>query len=225
MPPAPDPFQTAVARVALAAASRHGFALAGGQALIAHGVGTRPTEDVDLFTDVAGGVRAAADVVRVALLVAGFEVDTIADPSELDEVFYGFDQEMTEFEVRRDAQVVRLQLVRFARTTSPVVLDIGPVLHLDDVIGTKVAAMITRAQPRDYVDVAAVLDRYNRGDLLTLGRRADPDLTDEEILDATRRLDRLPDTASRSTASPRRRSAWCAAPSRTGPGEPTRRRR
>lgn len=194
MPPTPDPFQHDVARIALAVASCHGFALAGGQALIAHGIGTRPTEDVDLFTDVGGGVAAAAELVRAALLGAGFQVETIADPTELDEIFYGFDQDMTEFEVHRDDQAVRLQLVRFARTTSPVTLDVGPVLHLDDVIGTKVAAMITRAQPRDYIDVAAALNRYTRADLITLGRRADPDLTDDEIHDAIRRLDRLPDT-------------------------------
>jgi hypothetical protein len=42
------------------------------------------------------------------------------------------------------------------------VLDIGPVLHLDDVIGSKVAAMAVRAEPRDFVDVAAALDRCSR---------------------------------------------------------------
>ncbi|TDC36059.1 hypothetical protein E1211_14585 [Micromonospora sp. 15K316] len=133
-------------------------------------------------------------MVRAALLDAGFQVDTIADPSELHEVFYGFDQDMTEFEVHRDDQAVRLQLVRFARTNNPVVLDIGPVRHLDDVIGTRSPPMITRAQPRDYIDVAAALNRYTRHGLITLGRRAHPDLTDDEIHNAIRRLDRLPDT-------------------------------
>jgi len=51
-----DPFQTQVARLALRAASRHGFALGGGHALIAYGIVSRPTEDVDLFTDEDGGV-------------------------------------------------------------------------------------------------------------------------------------------------------------------------
>ncbi|WP_349880252.1 nucleotidyl transferase AbiEii/AbiGii toxin family protein [Micromonospora sp. HUAS YX12] len=194
MSPAPDPFQHEVARIALAVAGRHGFALAGGQALIAHGIGARPTEDVDLFTDVDGGVTAAAELVRATLLDAGFQVDTIAEPTELDDVFYGFEHDMTEFEVRRDDRTVRLQLVRFARSVSPIVLDVGPVLHLDDVIGTKVAAMVTRAQPRDYIDVAASLGRYSRNDLLDLARRADPALTDEEFQDALQRLDRLPDT-------------------------------
>ncbi|MEO3777565.1 nucleotidyl transferase AbiEii/AbiGii toxin family protein [Micromonospora sp. B11E3] len=191
--PATDLFQIEVARLALVVARQHGFALAGGQALIAHGLGARPTEDIDLFTDVNGGVTAAAGLVRRALLDAGLDVETIPDPTELDDVFYGFDHDMTEFEVRRGEQAVRLQLVRFARGNSPVLLDIGPVLHLDDVIGTKVAAMVTRAQPRDYIDIAVALHRFSRDDLIALGRRADPALTDEEFHEAMQRLDRLPE--------------------------------
>jgi len=53
-----------VAAVALAAAAEHGFALGGGNALLAHGVISRPTADVDLFTDQEHGVQAAADAVR-----------------------------------------------------------------------------------------------------------------------------------------------------------------
>ncbi len=49
-----------VASAALAAAAEHGFALGGGNALLAHGVITRPTQDVDLFTDKERGVEAAA---------------------------------------------------------------------------------------------------------------------------------------------------------------------
>ena len=66
-------------------------------------------------------------------------------------------------------------------------------LHLDDVIGTKVAALATRAYPRDIIDVAAALSRYTRPQLIELGRRADSALTDEEFADAMRRLDRLDD--------------------------------
>jgi hypothetical protein len=43
-------------------------------------------------------------------------------------------------------------------------------------------------------DVAATLDRYTRQQLIELGRRADPALTDEEFADAMRRLDRLDDS-------------------------------
>ena len=45
-----------VATVALAAAAGHGFALGGGNALLAHGVMSRPTQDAGLFTDQEHGV-------------------------------------------------------------------------------------------------------------------------------------------------------------------------
>lgn len=43
-----------VAAIALRAAAPHGFALGGGNALIAHGIIERPTQDVDVFSDVGG---------------------------------------------------------------------------------------------------------------------------------------------------------------------------
>ena len=56
-------FFTDVARIALAVADKHGFVLGGGVAWLVNGLVARPTEDVDLFTDTAGGVAAAADEV------------------------------------------------------------------------------------------------------------------------------------------------------------------
>jgi hypothetical protein len=40
-----------LAEIALAAAGSYGLALAGGYAVRAHGIGSRPSGDVDLFTD------------------------------------------------------------------------------------------------------------------------------------------------------------------------------
>jgi len=88
--PTPDQFQAEVARLALAVARDHGFALGGGHALIAHGIVQRPTEDVDLFTDADGGVQAAAELVEAVLAGAGMTVDVIPETSELGDVFYGF---------------------------------------------------------------------------------------------------------------------------------------
>jgi hypothetical protein len=56
-----DDLNARVATAALRAAADHGFALAGSNALIAHGLTQRPTLDVDLFTDQEHGVEAAAD--------------------------------------------------------------------------------------------------------------------------------------------------------------------
>ena len=61
-----------MAVIALRAAAPHGFALGGGNALIAHGIVDRSTQDVDVFSDEEGGVAAAADAVEAALRDAGF---------------------------------------------------------------------------------------------------------------------------------------------------------
>lgn len=47
-----DPFHQRLARVALDAAARYGFCLAGGYAVQAHGFVDRVSKDVDLFTTV-----------------------------------------------------------------------------------------------------------------------------------------------------------------------------
>lgn len=73
------------------------------------------------------------------------------------------------------------------------VMEIGPVMHVDDVVGSKVAAVAGRAEVRDYIDLAAALDRYTVAELLTLARRLDPGLTDEDFTDAGRRLDAMTD--------------------------------
>jgi len=197
MSPGSREFQAEVARVALAVARDHGFALAGGNALAVHGIISRPTEDIDLFAPGDGAVQAAAGLVAAALAEAGFSVADVTSGSDLAETFDGFDREMTDFEVSRGAQAVQLQLVRFHRNHPAVMMDIGPVLHLDDLLGTKVSAMATRAEPRDYMDVAAALRTYDRRYLLELARRADPDLVDEEFAEAMQRLDRLPDNVLR----------------------------
>jgi hypothetical protein len=184
-------FQEEIARVALAAARDHGFALAGGNALAAHGIISRKTEDIDLFTAEAGAVQAAASLVSAALAGAGFAVKEATSTSDLAEVIYGFEQDMAEYEVSRDGQVVQLQLVRFDRLRSPVVMDVGPVLDLADVIGQKVTAMATRGEARDYLDVAAALQQYTRTQLLEMGRRVESSLADEEFAEAMQRLDRL----------------------------------
>ena len=45
-----EPRHEQIARIALAAGARYGLALAGGYAVSAHGMGNRPSGDVDLFT-------------------------------------------------------------------------------------------------------------------------------------------------------------------------------
>ncbi len=84
-------------------------------------------------------------------------------------------------------------LCRLDRQRQPVIMDIGPVMHIDDLVATKVAALINRREVRDYIDVAAALRHYSIDQLLALAGQQDPGLEPDDIVEAGRYLDRLDD--------------------------------
>ena len=88
-----------VAAIALRAAAPHGFALGGGNALMAHGIIDRPTQDVDLVTDEEHGVEAAAEAVDTALRSAGFEVEREDKTGGLADIFEGMGEGLAEWTV------------------------------------------------------------------------------------------------------------------------------
>jgi hypothetical protein len=186
--------QREVATIALRAAARHGFALAGGNALIAHGVIDRPTDDVDLFSNQESGVAAAADVVEDALRDAGFGIERRDSGQDLADIFEGAGEGLAEWIITAPGgQQTMLQMAYFDRTRGPVTMEVGPVLDLDDLAGWKLVALLNRAEPRDYIDTAAALEHYTIGQLIGFARRLDPGLEDRDFADAGRRLDAMPD--------------------------------
>jgi len=186
-----------VAAVALAAAREHGFALGGGNALLAHGVISRPTQDVDLFTDQEHGVPAAAGVVEAALRGAGFEVERLDQAGGLSDMFPDIGEGLAEWIVTAaGGEQMLLQLAYFERGRDPVVMDLGPVLTWKMPSAGRSARWsqpASRAEPRDYADVPAAMDRYSMAQLIGLARRLDPGLTGEDFAYAGLRLDRMDD--------------------------------
>ena len=158
-----DALQREVATIALRAAARHGFALAGGNALIAHGIIDRPTDDVDLFSNQETAVTDAAAAVEDALREAGFEAER-RDQTGLEDIFYGMGEGLAEWIITAPGgQQTMLQMAYFDRTRGPVTMDVGPVLDLEDLAASKVCALASRVEPRDYIDTAAALQRYSVG--------------------------------------------------------------
>ena len=189
-----DELQREVATIALRTAARHGFALAGGNALIAHGIIDRPTDDVDLFSDQETAVAAAADAVEGALRAAGFEAERRDRAAGLEDIFFGIGEGLAEWVITAPGgEQTMLQMAYFDRTRGPVTMDVGPVLDLEDLAGSKVCALASRVEPRDYVDTAAALRRYTPDQLISFARRLDPGLEDRDFTDAGRQLDQMPD--------------------------------
>ncbi len=151
---------------------------------MAHGLVERPTEDVDLFTPEPGGPGAVAYLVRDALAQAGYEVDV----TRLPEAHQG---EFARLEVTRGAETMHVNLARDWQQWPPVQLEVGPVLHLEDVVSSKTTALVTRREPRDFIDIAAALDRYDRAELMRLTFTRDRGLRVVDFTDTARRLDQF----------------------------------
>jgi len=161
-----DAFHERLAKLGLAAADRYGFALAGGYAVQAAGLLQRPSEDVDLFTawerrtEFSAAVAAVLEAyrgdgldVRVELQYDTFARLTVTDGQHTSKVELGVDW----------------------RANEPVRMAVGPVLHPDDAVANKMAALYGRAFARDFIDVDAAVQsgRYNRETLLQLAEQAD----------------------------------------------------
>lgn len=179
-----DPLQERIARTALRLPEAHTLALAGGAAMIAHGFVTRETKDVDLFTEIDDqeAKRVAAGL-RKALEQHGLETrDTERPP---------FDHQFVAVDPATGAECTVEVLPDGGRLQPRVLLDIGSVLHPDDLAADKLLALWGRARPRDFFDVAALLDRYGPDRLLDLAATKDAGFTIETFLDALRAIARL----------------------------------
>jgi hypothetical protein len=94
-----------------------------------------------------------------------------------------------------DAGSYRVELVANWRMHPPVQMDIGPVLHLDDVLVGKVDALYNRAAARDFLDLDAAITsgRYTLAHLCELAEAADPGFDRQLFAEMLRRIDRFDD--------------------------------
>jgi hypothetical protein len=185
-----EPRHERIARIALGAGAQYGLALAGGYAVSAHGIGDRPSGDVDLFTSwqhraefpelkaaVIAALEAAGYKVSVIMSAETFTRLTLTDPAE------GAEE--------------KIELSVDWRAHDPVQLAVGPVLHADDAVANKVCALFGRALPRDFLDVDAAImsGRYTREQLLELAAEADHGFDRLLFADALGALTQITDVA------------------------------
>jgi hypothetical protein len=185
-----EPRHERIARIALAAGVRYGLALAGGYAVSAHGMGDRPSGDVDLFTSWQhrGEFPELTAAVIAALEAAGYKVSVIMSAETFTRLTLAGPEDGIE---------EKAELSVDWRAHDPVQLAIGPVLHADDAVANKVCALFGRALPRDFLDVdAAVMSgRYTHEQLLELAAEADHGFDRLLFADALGALTQITDAA------------------------------
>jgi len=206
-----DPLQMHIARIALALPEARTLALAGGGAMIVHGFVDRATKDIDLFTEMdAGEALTVAAALRTALMTAGFLIEQAAKPPH-----------ENRFIVIESASghVVQVEIFPDGGRLHPrVVMDIGPVLHHDDLAADKTLALWARAEPRDFVDVVALREKYGGRRLLELAAEKDRGFTVPTFVDALRTIRRITPnrwqaagvSAEQAAGIERTVETWCA---------------
>ncbi|WP_432940987.1 nucleotidyl transferase AbiEii/AbiGii toxin family protein [Kribbella sp. CA-253562] len=163
-----DPDHEQVARIGLTAVRDQGYALAGGHALAMHGIGSRPSKDVDLFTDQQQtdfGQTVAR--LQTAYGEQGYSVNVTRQADEY-----------AQLQLTKDGRTTQLELGRDYRSRPAVESSIGPVISVQDAVGSKVGTVYQRGEAKDYVDLqaAAQSGRYTHDELLALAdeREASP---------------------------------------------------
>jgi hypothetical protein len=154
-PPALTAFQISVAALFFSLPASEGFLLAGGAALAAQKLTSRPTHDLDLFTRAgASSVPEARDAFEAAARDRGWTVERIRDT-----------ETFCRFVVHGDDDLL-VDLALDAPPTMPPVASIaGPTFGLEELAARKVVALFDRAEARDFADVFALAQRYSK-DLL-----------------------------------------------------------
>lgn len=152
-------FQVEVIGVFFTLPESEGFLLAGGAALVAQGLTSRPTRDVDFFTGPGQGVVAAArDGLLRESARLGWSVELIHDQSS-------FCRLVLTRSPSREKLLVDLA-VDSTPGRPPIDTELGPSFAPNELAGRKIVALFDRAEARDFADVFALVQRFGKGPLL-----------------------------------------------------------
>jgi predicted nucleotidyltransferase component of viral defense system len=142
--------------------SPYPLVLTGGYAVQAHGLVERFSRDLDVATENPAPMQEIVASLAAGLGARGWRTTHVqTDP--LSGRFL-----VTDPDTGEECEV---DVLKEAFWAPPAQTPYGPVLSLDDVIGTKVRALADRGTVRDLIDVQAASRHRSTADLESLGRR------------------------------------------------------
>lgn len=172
--------QARVARIVATLPAARGFALAGGAALVVHGLTDRATNDLDFFTTSPDDIDALRQAIETALADAGMTAGAVIST-----------ETFVRLEIGDGAGATYVDLAWDARMRPAVVTDLGPVLHEDELAADKVLALFGRGEARDFLDVFGLFQRLGWERLLDLAEQKDAGFSGERLAESLGRIDRL----------------------------------
>ena len=175
-------FQVQVARLFFSLPAAEGFLLAGGAALVVHGLTQRPTQDLDLFTKNQGGVAAARGELETAAIARGWSVTCVRESATFCRLLVHGDDEL----------VVDLALDA-PPNEPPTVSAVGPTFAPAELAGRKLLALFDRAAARDFADVYALSKRFSTTELIRRATEVDAGFDTEVLAQMIGNLGRFAD--------------------------------
>ena len=157
------------------------FALAGGGALVVRGVITRLTSDLDYFGTSEEGVAPLADALESRLSALGYTV-------ERTRFFPGF----ARFRVSTAGDSTTVDLGWDARLSPPERAGGGLVLAEAELAADKVLAVADRGEARDYIDLAALVERHGFWKAYSTAAEKQPGLDPRQLYYAFRYFGDVP---------------------------------
>ncbi len=171
-------FQLQVARLFFSLPASDGFVLAGGAALIAQHLTSRPTQDLDFFTDRQPDVAVARDALIAAAVERGWAVETLQDGGTF-----------CRLQVTHP-EALLVDIALDAGPEQPPTMSLaGPTYAPRELAARKVVALFDRYTARDFVDVFALIDTYDKAELLEWATDLNPGFDRAYFVEA---LDMLP---------------------------------
>lgn len=152
-------FQLEVARLFFGLPASEGFVLAGGAALLAQHLTSRPTQDLDFFTHELADVVIARDELMAAAHERGWVVRILQDGESFSRLQVTGPEDLL-VDIALDSQPGEPPTMSVA----------GPTHALKELAGRKVVALFDRFAARDFVDVFALSRTYSKADLLAWAR-------------------------------------------------------
>jgi len=175
------PFQAEVARLFFSVPESNGYLLAGGGALLASGLSSRPTRDLDFM--------GTHELTAVDHLAAQFIRQCRAEEWAVEPV--QIERDFARVLVSHVESVLVDIVLDSPAVLPPTISAVGPVFAGLELAARKMAALFGRGEARDFADVYVLSQIFERWEVLRCARLVDLGITDMGLAEAMRSVERF----------------------------------
>jgi hypothetical protein len=176
-------FQVQVATEFLSTTGGNQFVLAGGAALLVHGISKRPTQDLDFFTNnpnyaIEEGFNSLVNLSNQQ----GWSIEVIRSENSFRRVIIHGDDSLL-VDLARDSALI----------LKPVQTHLGLVVAPEELAGRKLLALFDRALARDFIDVYVLATHFSPDSMIAMAQMIDPGFDPVALAEMIATLERFED--------------------------------